>query len=155
MGRWVVAQGWGWTFGKRCAETERDRNHTRGRDTWRQSQRNSSGAERQSRDCQGGDSSKPGLGSSSLRTSGGPSRQEEAETIEQLPGDRGRGLPAWGPLRDQPWLHSAFPGLSQAHKSLGTGETCVQTRKRQLAGGMMRGLGERKDRQGADKTDQR
>lgn len=94
----------------------------------------------------------------SLRTSsGGPNRQEKAETIERVPETVAWGprveLASQAPALNQPRLHSAFPGLSPGRKSLGTGETCVHTRNRPLAGEMARGLGERKDRQRADRTD--
>lgn len=73
----------------------------------------------------------------------------------QLPGDRGQSSPRKHQLLGQPRLHSALFKLSQAHKSLGTGKNCWQPWEQPLAGGtvggVVRGLGEREERQ----TDQR
>lgn len=86
---------------------------------------------------------------------GGLNHQKKAETTERVPemvpGGRGRSLPCRHQLLEQHRLQPAFLGLSQVHKSLGMGKTCVQPWKQHLAGemagGTVRGLGERKDRQ--------
>ena len=77
---------------------------------------------------------------------------EEAETTERVPetavwGPR-ESLPCRHHLLEQHRFHSAFLGLSQVHKSLGMGRTCVQPWKQHLAGymvgGTARGLGKGK-----------